>query len=288
MSRSRDSLAVPPPSPLPGGAGGNTAYCSPPLRGGDGGGGPAACQAAVQGITAGHLLGGRISYAQPRTGFRTGIEPVLLAAAVPARPTERVLEVGSGAGAALLCLAARVLQIHGIGIERDPQLAALADRNLADNGLASRFAMIVADIAALPDIGTFDHACTNPPWHDPRGTASPVPSREAAKRAFAGLLPLWAGQLARRLRRRGTLTLILPAVLMSQGFAALEAAECGSAALLPLWPKPGRPARLVLLQGIKDAVGPCRVLPGLTLHRAEGGYTDAAEAILRYGAPLPI
>lgn len=239
-------------------------------------------------VSTGRLLGGRISYAQPRAGFRTGIEPVLLAAAVPARPAERVLEAGSGAGATLLCLAARVPQIHGIGIERDPHLAVLAERNLAGNGLTSRFAMIVADIAALPDIGTFDHACANPPWHDPRGTASPVASREAAKRAAAGLLPVWTGQLRRRLRRRGTLTLILPAGLLSQGIAALEAADCGSAALLPLWPKPERPARLVLLQGIKGAAGPCRVLPGLMLHRAEGGYSEAAEAILRHGAALPI
>ena len=58
--------------------------------------------------TDGHLLGGRVSYAQPREGFRSGIEPVLLAAAIPARPGEHVLEGGSGAGAALLCLAARV------------------------------------------------------------------------------------------------------------------------------------------------------------------------------------
>lgn len=239
-------------------------------------------------LSVGHLLDGRISYLQPRVGFRTGIEPVFLAAAVPARPAERVLEAGTGAGATLLCLAARVPQSEGVGVERDPEVAALAARNLADNGLTARFAVIAADVAALPEIGMFDHACANPPWHDPRWTISPVAAREAAKRAAAGLLPVWAGQLAGRLRRRGTLTLILPAGLFSQGLAALEAAECGSVALLPLWPKPERPARLVLLQGIKGAAGPCRVLPGLMVHRAEGGYTDAAEAILRYGAALPI
>lgn len=257
----------------------------PPSRsaGGDGGG----CL-DEHAISTGHLLDGRMRYAQPRTGYRSGIEPVLLAAAVPARPEERVLEAGSGAGATLLCLAARVPHLHGTGVERDPDLAALAARNLADNGLTSRFAVTAADIAALPDIGVFDHACANPPWHDPRGTASPLAAREAAKRAVSGLLPIWAKQLAARLRRRGTLTFILPAALLAQGLAALDAAECGAAALLPLWPKPGLPARLILLQAIKAAAGPCRVLPGLTLHRAEGGYTESAEAILRHGAALPI
>src|SRR5277367_7136876 len=80
-------------------------------------------------LTEGHLLGGRVRYAQPRDGFRSGIEPVLLAAAVPARAGERVLEVGSGAGAALLCLAARVSGVVGLGLERDAALAALAADN---------------------------------------------------------------------------------------------------------------------------------------------------------------
>ena len=84
--------------------------------------------------TDGHLLDGRVRYVQPRHGFRSGIEPVLLAAAVPARAGDRVLEGGSGAGAALLCLAARVPGVRGLGIEQDPALVTLAKRNAAANG----------------------------------------------------------------------------------------------------------------------------------------------------------
>src|SRR6516225_6201355 len=73
-------------------------------------------------LTHGHLLDGRVRYAQPRRGFRSGIEPVLLAAAIPAVPVSRILEGGSGAGAALLCLAARVAGVQGLGIEQDPTL----------------------------------------------------------------------------------------------------------------------------------------------------------------------
>jgi len=65
--------------------------------------------------THGHLLGGSVQYAQPRHGFRSGIEPVLLAASVPAKAGDRVLEGGSGAGAALLCVAARVAGVDGVG-----------------------------------------------------------------------------------------------------------------------------------------------------------------------------
>jgi len=91
--------------------------------------------------TTGSLLAGRVVYSQPRRGFRSGIEPVLLAAAVPARAQERVIEAGCGAGAGLLCLAARLPGIGGLGIERDPALAALAARNIAANGWAARLSV---------------------------------------------------------------------------------------------------------------------------------------------------
>src|SRR5438094_893292 len=69
-------------------------------------------------ITSDHLLGGRVSYAQPRHGLRATIDPILLAAAIPAQPGEQVLEGGAGAGAAILCLAARVSGMTGVGVDR--------------------------------------------------------------------------------------------------------------------------------------------------------------------------
>src|SRR5271157_4597269 len=150
-------------------------------------------------LTQGHLLGGLVRYAQPRRGFRSGIEPVLLAAAVPARPGERVLEAGSGAGAALLCLAARVPGISGLGVERDPALVAVAARNAAANGWAE-LAFLAADIAAAPDLGRFDHAFANPPYHAGGGTASPDTARDSARRATPELFATWAVAMGRWLR----------------------------------------------------------------------------------------
>ena len=60
------------------------------------------------GATEDRLLGGKVRLRQPRDGYRAAIDPVLLAASVPAKPGERVLDLGTGAGAAALCLMARV------------------------------------------------------------------------------------------------------------------------------------------------------------------------------------
>src|SRR5690242_1187996 len=106
-------------------------------------------------LTHGHLLAGRVAYAQPSTGFRSGIEPVLLAAAVPARPGDRVLEAGSGAGATLLCLTARVAGVQTTGIEQSEFLTAIARRNAESNGWPAMH-LIAADIADATFVDAFD------------------------------------------------------------------------------------------------------------------------------------
>jgi tRNA1(Val) A37 N6-methylase TrmN6 len=235
-------------------------------------------------ITEGTLLNGRVRHAQPVAGHRTGLEPVLLAACVPARPGERVLEGGTGSGAALLCLAARVPEVRGVGVERDPGMAALAGANAAANRF-DRITILPGDLTGWRPEGVFDHALANPPWHG-AGTASPEPLREAAKRGAPDLIAIWARHLAAPLRHRGTLSLVAAAAALPACLAALEEAGCGSPAVLPLWPRAGRPAGLVLVQGVKGGRGPCAVLAGLVLHAEGGGFTPAAEAVLRGGAAL--
>jgi len=85
------------------------------------------------------FLGGRLIIAQPRAGFRAGHDAVLLAAAVPAKPGQRVLELGSGSGVASLCLAARVADVSVVGIEIDAELVRLANENAARNSMAGTY-----------------------------------------------------------------------------------------------------------------------------------------------------
>src|SRR5439155_13774191 len=184
----------------------------------------------------------------------------------------RVLEGGTGAGATLLCLASRVPDLQAMGVDRDPGLVSLARQNAAANGWPGlRF--IAADLAALPETGTFNHACANPPYHPPAGTASPDAAREAAKRGQLGAVQLWATALAQRLRPRGTLTFIVPAAMLPACAQAFASSGCPPSAMLPLWPKAGRAAKLVLVRGVKGVKAPFRVMPGLVLHAAAGGFT---------------
>lgn len=229
------------------------------------------------------LLGGRVRLLQPRQGFRAAIDPVLLAAFIPAHPGEAVLEAGCGSGAAFLCLAARIPGITVTALERDPRLTALAARNATLNQVPAT--IHTADLTESPELGAVDHAFANPPYW-PGGTPSPDAARRQAAHVETPLSE-WVRVLATPLRRRGSLSLVLPATRWSEAGATLRAAGFGALRLLPLWPRAGSPAKRILLQGRRDARGPDEVLPGLVLHGAGTTYTAAAEAVLRDASPLP-
>jgi len=228
-----------------------------------------------------------VRYRQPAHGFRSGIEPVLLAAAVPARPGDRVLEAGTGAGPALLCLSARVPGCAVTGVEIDRGLAVIAAENAEANGFCNaRITPVDIVNAAFPE--AFDHAMANPPYHSPASSASDDSARRLAKRGSESLIAAWIGQMAAGLRRRGTLTLIVAAGMAPACIAAMAAARCGCTVLFPLWPKADCPAKLVLLRGVKDGRTPFAVQTGLVLHGSDGRYTAGASAILRDGAALAL
>ena len=181
--------------------------------------------AANEALTHGFLLNGRIRYAQPRSGFRSGIEPVLLAASIPARPGQRVIEAGTGAGAALLCLAARVPGIIGVGVERDPAMADLARANAADNGF-NALTFLTDDIAARSAPGLFDHAFTA--CHAAHGEAGAGRAvRNLGRKSGRGAKATWHTHSDRTCRGRAGLPVRLTGCEMPRHAAGAALAEAG-------------------------------------------------------------
>ena len=232
------------------------------------------------------MLEGRIRYRQPATGFRSGLEPVLLAASIAAKSGERVLEAGTGAGAALLCLSARISGVHAVGVEIDEALAGLAAANAAANGFA-QIEILAGRFENIALSGWFDHAMANPPYHVASGSSSPVPGRDAAKHGSAALIDAWIGRLAAALRRRGSLSLSVPAGIVPMCLSAMARHHCPCTVIFPFWPRADRSAKLVLLRGVKLARSPMRLMPGLVLHQPDGSFTEAAKAVLA-GGPLDL
>lgn len=248
---------------------------------------------AAEDLRSDHFLGGRIRIDQPRRGYRAGVDPVFLAAAVPAAAGEAVLELGCGAGVAALCLAARVPGLALTGVELQAPYADLARANAAANGTAME--VITADIADLPAAlraQSFDHVIANPPYYR-AGTrpAAADPGREAGL-GEATPLAAWVDTGLRRLRPGGQITLIQRPDRLGDVLAALEG-RAGSIEIHPLAPRVGRDASLILVSAIKGGRGPLRLAAPEILHEGTAhtsdreSYRPAARAVLRDGAAWP-
>jgi tRNA1Val (adenine37-N6)-methyltransferase len=82
-------------------------------------------------VTKDAFLGGAIHVLQPKTGYRAGLDAVLLAAACPVATSTAgatVLDCGAGVGTAALCVASRVPSARLTLVERESDLAALGTR----------------------------------------------------------------------------------------------------------------------------------------------------------------
>lgn len=236
------------------------------------------------------FLSGRLRLWQPISGYRAATDAVLLAAACPAGPGQSVLDLGCGAGAASLCLAMRVPGVGLAGLEVQADYADLARRNAARAGVAMQVEQ--GDLTRMPGAlrRDFDHVIANPPWYPAGGTPSPVARRAVAMQA-AVPLAVWVQAAARRLAPGGWLTLITGTDGLPQVLAAC-APKLGSAVVLPLAARSGRPALRVILRARKGGRAPFRLLAPMILHQGAAhdgdrdSYTPQATAVLRGGGDL--
>jgi tRNA1(Val) A37 N6-methylase TrmN6 len=235
------------------------------------------------------LLGGKLRLFQPRSGYRTAIDPVLLAAAISPKPGDVLAELGMGSGAVSLCLAARVPECRILGLELQPELAEAARLGVIANGFEPRISVHLGDVNSPPaDFGekSFDHVFFNPPYGQAEsGTLPPNPSKRIAHAEKEDDLGQWIKSAHFLLKNKGRLTVIHRADRLADIMRGLQN-RFGGVEIFPLWPKLGEAAKRVVVRARKGSRSPLILHAGLVLHEKDGEFTQEAEAVLRDGAGL--
>jgi tRNA1(Val) A37 N6-methylase TrmN6 len=239
------------------------------------------------------ILDGRLTLLQPKKGHRAGSDAVLLAATLPELGAGPLLDMGAGVGTVGLVAALAQPALLVTLLERDPDLAALAARNAAANGLETRIRVVAADLGApateLERAGlttaSFAGVAMNPPFYAAgEARLSPVANRRAAH-VVETPLSVWLKTARRLLMPGGRLALIHRAEALPEVLAGL-ATGFGSVGLRPVHALADRPAIRILVSATLGSKKPAALLPALVLHREDGAMTALSEALHRGAATL--
>ena len=242
------------------------------------------------------FLGGRLRLLQPESGYRAGIDAILLASCVAASKVNnnpaQLLDVGAGVGAIGLSVARRCESLDVTLVERESVLSELSAINAKRNGLASRTTCLTCDVTAnaahhesaglVPE--SYDWVVANPPYFDTLKSTKSSKALKASSHAMAtDGLELWAKFMVRMAKPKGNVLIIHKADVLYDVLRVLNG-RFGAALVLPVSSFSGDPARCVIIQATKGRRGGgLTLLAPLVVHAEGGEFTDQAEAILRHG-----
>lgn len=238
-----------------------------------------------------YVLGKRVGLIQPKHGFRTSLDSVMLAAACPAKGAARILDMGCGVGGAAFCLLHRIPECRVTGIDREEEYITRARDNISLNDADDRVEFIMGNIMDydVPSpAARFDHIICNPPYLESGAhTPSPNPVKAGARGHHDQELSVreWVACGLRLLKSGGSLTIIHRADATDRIIRAMGL-SFGAIEIIPLWPKIGKNSKRVIIRAIKDRKSPATFHAGLVLHNGDGEYSAEAEAVLREGAGL--
>jgi tRNA1Val (adenine37-N6)-methyltransferase len=233
-------------------------------------------------VTIDTLLRGRVTLLQPARGFRSSLDPVLLAGFLTP-PHGRFLDIGCGTGALSFLLLATDPAASGVAVELQPRLARLAAISCLRNDWGTRLDIHQGDVRQVTQRfapASFDLVATNPPFRRPEaGPLPPDRERALAVAEVSLTLPGWLDVAARAVRPGGRVAAIFAADRLAELVAAMHARSLAPARLRRVHAYTGRPPARVLVEAIRDGQRPLTIEPPLIVH--SGGSERFSEEVRR-------
>lgn len=231
------------------------------------------------------ILQGRGALWQHQRGYRFGLDSLLLGLGARGFGAECVLDAGCAmapVGLSLLLATApqRRPQVHGVEVQ--PELAALARRNVAHNQMEAHYQVHQGDLrsldrAALP---RFDLLLLNPPYFGAQeGVRNPHPQRAAARHELHGALGELLAGCRDVMARRATLRLIYPARKLMQALLAARRHDLHPCRVRFLHSTVAQKAYGVLID-LKRKANEAHILPPLIIYQAPEVYTEQVQTLL--------
>lgn len=229
------------------------------------------------------MFQGRLKVIQKREGYRFSLDAVLLARLAPVSSEDCVIDLGTGCGIIPIIIAYATEVKTIVGAEIQKELADLALRNVSLNGFHERITILQEDLTNISSLyppGSFDCVLSNPPFRkletgrlnlqDQKAIARhelTVSLQDLLKVAFSLLAP------------NGKIFLIYPAFRLVDLFFEMRKCCLEPKTIQCVHAQIGTPAKMVLIEGVREGGVELHVKEPLVLYDSEGNYTEALKNI---------
>ena len=223
------------------------------------------------------LQRGGLRVIQRADAFRFGTDAVLLADFAAPRRHDRVCDLGTGTGIIPLLLYARENTISADAVEIQPDMADMAARSMAMNGLNEKIRVLPGDLRSIRTLlphARYDLVTCNPPYGKAGGTLlNPDASKRLARHEESCAIEDVACAAAWLLQNGGRLCCVFPAARMIELSDAMRKYRMAPKRIRMVHSRVEKAAHLCLMEGMLDARPGLIIEPPLVIYDENNAYT---------------
>ncbi len=220
---------------------------------------------------------------QKQSGFRFGVDAVLLTHFTGLKDRESVMDLCTGSGIIPILLAGKTRSRRIMGLELQAKYAEMAARSVSGNQLAERVTILpgdVRDLAGLRTLDKFDVVTCNPPYKARgHGLLNPADELMIARHEVALELADVIRAAAALLRDNGRLCLVHRPERLFDIYRLMAEHGLELKRIRLVAPREGKAPNLLLVEGVRGQRPYLKWEPELRVYRPDGTYTDEIKEI---------
>jgi len=193
-----------------------------------------------------------------KRGNRSGMDALLLAAALPKNSSGILADLGSGAGVAGLAALNLNPELKLLAVEKNPEMA---------------------------ELDSVDSIIMNPPYNMSRQRAPKDIIKAEAFMMGEGGIDAWFRTAAAITKPGGKLAIIYRTENLGELLACSQG-RFGGLEIMPIHSRADEAAKRIIVRGTSASRAQMAIVPGFVVHNEDGSFTEKAEAVFKGKAHL--
>lgn len=223
---------------------------------------------------------------QKKKGFCFGMDAVLLSGFARVKEGEVAVDLGTGTGIIPILLEAKTEGKHFTGLEIQEEVAEMASRSVAMNGLQDRVAIVRGDIKEASQLfgkASFDVVTSNPPYmNDQHGLKNPQEMKAISRHEVLCTLDDVCREAAALLKPGGRFYMVHRPHRLAEIISALKEYKLEPKRMKLVHPFIDKDSNMVLIEAVRGGRSMMKVEAPIIVYKEPGVYMDEIYTIYGY------